>query len=253
MMRIACMIRRGVWAPLITLFFLTAGCGDIFTVTNPGQTLDDDLNDPDMIPILITGLSADVSDFMDDIPFDVARLTDELAGSGSYADTGYFRIGWAVQDEVNNNWEQGHEAAWMAEIHVDRIMNNMDLSGVDYEDYVARAWVLQGVAHRMLGENYCQIVYSDDGEYGNLQPRSVAFDSAMASFNRALALGGEWAMAAHAGLASAYADKDDLSLRYGDGFRPRPGTVESVNHRVFQDDLSGRLSPVPLAAKTKKN
>jgi len=205
MMRIACMIRRGVWAPLITLFFLTAGCGDIFDVSNPGQTLDSDLNDPDMIPILITGLSSDVSDFMDNFPFDVARLSDEMAGSGSYADTGYFRVGWALQDEVNGAWEQAHEAIWMAEVHVDRILNDMDLTGVDYEDYVARAWVLQGVSHRILGENHCQVVYSDEGEYGTLQPRSVAFDSAAAAFNRALSYGGEWAMAAHAGLASAYA------------------------------------------------
>ena len=89
MMRIACMIRRGVWAPLITLFFLTAGCSGLFDVQNPGQTLDSDLNNTDMIPILITGLSSDISDFMDDIPFDVARLSDEMAASGSYADTNY--------------------------------------------------------------------------------------------------------------------------------------------------------------------
>lgn len=212
MMRIACMIRRGVWAPLVTLAFLTAGCGDLFDIQNPGQTLDSDLNDTDMIPILITGLSSDISHFMDDIPFDVARLTDELAGSGSYADTGYFRVGWAVQDEVNNNWEQAHEAAWMAELHVHRILNEMgDLTGVDYEDYIARAFVLQGVAHRMLGENYCQVVYSDDGAYGTLQSRTVAFDSAVAAFNRALSYGSEFATAAHAGLASAYVGLGDWS------------------------------------------
>ena len=187
-MRIACMIRRGVWAPLITLFFLTVGCGDLFDIENPGQTLDSDLNNPDMIPILITGLSADISDFMDNFPFDVARLSDEMAGSGSYADTGYFRVGHAVQDEVNGAWEQAHEAAWMAELHVERIMNDMgDLTGVDWEPYVARAFVLQGVAHRALAENHCQVVYSDEGAFGNLEPRTVAFDSAAAAFSRAKA------------------------------------------------------------------
>ena len=79
MMRIAYMIRRGVWAPLVALVVLTAGCKGIFDIENPGQTLDSDLNNPDMIPILITGLSADVSDFMDNFPFDVARLSDEMA------------------------------------------------------------------------------------------------------------------------------------------------------------------------------
>ncbi len=206
MMKIACTIRRGVWAPLFALFFLTAGCGDLFDITNPGEILDEDLNDPNMIPILITGLSSDVSDFWDNGAFDVARITDEQAGSGSYADTGYFRVGWAQQDQVNGFYEQIHEAIWMAEIHTDRIINDItDKEGTGWEDQVARAFVFQGISHRALGENYCFAVYSDEGAYGDLQPKTVAFDSAVASFTRALSYGSEHAMAAHAGLASAYA------------------------------------------------
>jgi len=204
-MRNTCMFRRGVWAPLIALFFLTAGCGDIFDVENPGEILDSDLNDPELIPVLIVGLSSDVSDFVDNNTFDVARLSDEIAGSGSYADTGYFRVGIAEQDQVNTTWEQAHEAAWMAELHIERIENILEPAEFASSPYVARAYIFEGLAHMSLGENYCQVVYSDPDEYGTLQPKTVAFEKAVTAFTNALAFGNEFDVAAHAGLASANA------------------------------------------------
>ncbi len=205
-MRISCMIRRGVWVPVMALLFVTAGCGDLFDIENPGEILDSDLNDPDLIPVLITGLSSDVSDFFDNAAFDGARLSDELAGSGSYASTGYFRIGHAEQSNVNGIWEQAHEAIWMTQLHVERIQELLEPAAFSANDDVARAYIFSGISHRALGENYCQVVYSEPDDYGNLQPHEVAFDSAVAAFNTALSFGtGEHDVAAHAGLASTYA------------------------------------------------
>lgn len=201
------MLRRGVWT--LGLAVLAAGCGDIFDIENPGEILDEDLNDPNLIDVLITGLSSDVSDFVDNVAFDVARLTDEMAGSGSYADTGYFRTGWAEQGSVGGNWDQAHEAVWMTELHVARIESLLEPSEFQASDLVSRAYVFKGVAHRTLGENYCQVVYSNPDEYGSLQPRSIAFDSAVVAFNQALNFGSEYHTAARAGLASAYAAKGD--------------------------------------------
>ena len=204
-MKVADMIRRGVWAPLVTLFFLTAGCGDLFDIQNPGEILDEDLNDPNLIPVLIVGLSSDVSDFADTQAFDVARLTDELAGSGSYADTGPFRVGWADQDYVAPVWEQAHEARWMAELHIARIESVLEAGEFATSPYVARAYVFEGIAHRALGENYCQVVYSTPEEFSGLQPRTVAFQKAVTAFTNAMSFGDEFDEAAHAGLASVYA------------------------------------------------
>lgn len=205
-MKIASKIRRGLGVSLAVMTL--AACGDVFDIDNPGQILDGDLNDADLIPVLITGLSSDVSDFVDNVAFDVARLTDEMAGSGSYADTGYFRVGDAKQDQVGGNWDQAHEAIWMAELHIERIEELLDGSAFAASDDVARAYVFQGVAHRTLGENYCQVVYSprEGTEYGDLQDHTVSFDKAITSFSAALNHGtGEHDMAAHAGLAQAYA------------------------------------------------
>ncbi|MEQ9568711.1 MAG: RagB/SusD family nutrient uptake outer membrane protein [Longimicrobiales bacterium] len=201
------MLRRGVWT--LGLAVLAAGCGDLFDIENPGEILDDDLNDPELIDVLITGLSSDVSDFVDNVAFDVARLSDEMAGSGSYADTGYFRTGWAEQGSVGGIWDQAHEAVWMSELHIERIEGLLEPGEFSASDPVSRALVFEGVAHRTLGENYCQVVYSDPDEYGSLQPRTVAFDSALVAFNQALTFGSEHHTAARAGLASVYAAKGD--------------------------------------------
>jgi len=213
MMNIAYKIRRGMGVLLAALLVSTAACGDLFDIENPGSILDSDLNDANLISVLITGLSSDVSDFVDNTAFDVARLTDEMAGSGSYADTGYFRVGDAKQDEVNGIWEQAHEAIWMAELHIARIEELVEPAVFNASDDVARAYVFQGISHRTLGENYCQVVYSerDSENYGSLQPHEVAFDHAVVSFTNALSYGSAHATAAHAGLASAYASLGNWS------------------------------------------
>jgi hypothetical protein len=265
------MTRRAVWAPLTAFLFILAGCDGLFDIENPGEILDSDLNDPDLVAVLITGLSSDVSDFVDDAAFDVARLSDELAGSGSYADTGYFRIGWAEQDEVNNGWEQAHEAIWMAQLHVERIQEMLEPADFSANDDVARAWIFQGVSHRALGELYCQVVYSEPEEYGTLQPKTVAFDSARSSFTRALNQGsGAYSTAAHAGLASVYAalgqwdqaaaeaalvpDDFEFLVYYDDNDNDNVVYVES--HRraetsVFQTYSGSFTPPDPRAPHTK--
>ena len=207
MMNITSKIRRGLGIPLAVLTL--AACGDLFDITNPGEILDSDLNDSDLIDVLIVGLSSDVSDYVDNLGFDVARLSDEMAGSGSYADTGYFRTGEAKQDQVNGIWEQAHEAIWMAELHIERMQDLLEPAAFNSDVRVARAYVFQGISHRTLGEAYCQVVYSEPDNYGGLQPRTVAFDKAIESFTNALSYGTQYAEAAHAGLASVYAAKGD--------------------------------------------
>ncbi len=206
MMKIANIVRRGSLAALTGLLLVAVGCGDLFDIENPGQILDTDLDDVELIDVLIVGLSSDVSDFMDNAGFGVARLTDEMAGSGSYSSTGNLRIGIAMQDEVNGIWEQAHEAAWMAELHIARIEELLEPAAFSSDPRIGRAYVFEGIAHRTLGEIYCQVVYSDEDNYGGLQPREVAFDLAVTAFTRALSFGTEFQEAAHAGLASAYAD-----------------------------------------------
>ena len=49
-------------------------------VLNPGSILDEDLTTRDLMPILVSGVSAEFNDIADGYAFTGARLTDDLAG-----------------------------------------------------------------------------------------------------------------------------------------------------------------------------
>ena len=79
-----------------------------------------------------------------------------------------------------------------------------------------------GMAHRMYGENFCQVVYSvgsdfTEPEKGGVLPRTAAFDSAIVSLNKAISIaqaaGGasDIITAAKAGIAQAYVGKNDFA------------------------------------------
>ena len=176
-------------------------------VLNPGRILDEDLNTRELMPIVVSGASAEFNDVVDDYAFEVARLTDDLAGTGSYFTTGKFRRGVmdADDNDVETAWEQVHEAAWAAGGAWERLQNVLEGEASSFEGS-ARLFVLMGLAHRMLGENFCDVTY----DIGPLQPRTAAFDSAIVAFNQAVTIGGaagaaDFVTAAHGGIAQAQA------------------------------------------------
>ena len=174
-------------------------------VLNPGRILDEDLNTRELMPIIVSGASAEFNDIVDDYSFDIARLTDDLAGTGSYFTTGKYRRGVIDSEDgdVETAWEQAHEAAWAAGGAWERLQNVLEGDANSFEG-AARLFVLMGSAHRMLGENFCEVTY----DIGPLQPRTAAFDSAIAAFNQAVTIGSaagatNFVTAAHGGIAQA--------------------------------------------------
>jgi hypothetical protein len=183
------------------------GCEGVFDIENPGEILDDDLNDSELIPVISTGLSSDFSDIVDGLALDVGRSSDEMAGSGSYSNTGRFRRGILDADDVEGEWEQAHEARWMAEIHIERIQQLIPET-FDGNWHVARAYVFMGLAHRILGENYCEVSY----DAGPAVARTEAFTRAIDAFNQALAhadTSPDIQAAAYGGIAQAYVGLGD--------------------------------------------
>ena len=190
--------------PAVAAFAVVlSGCS--LEVLNPDNIQDADLVDPALMPILVNGVSSEYNDFADDLAFDIAILSDEMAGTGSYSSTQEYRQGFFDQEDSESNWAQTHEANWSADQAIQRLQ---EVSEVDEEfDYntsvdAARAWVIKGFANVRLGENFCYAVYN----VGPSAPRTAAFDTAIAAFNVALGLGGisaEWVTAARAGIAQA--------------------------------------------------
>lgn len=178
-------------------------------VKNPGAILDEDLNEPELMRVVAAGVSAEFSDVVDGIAFTMARLTDEMVGSGSYGDTGRLRRGIIQSDDTNGEWEQTHEAAWSAEQAIERFRNVL---GQDAETspFTARSYLFEGLGHRILGEVFCEVAY----DAGPAEPKTGAFERAITSFNNAIAAAqtpesAEFKTAAYGGLAQAYVGMDD--------------------------------------------
>ncbi len=187
-------------AALLAVFVLV-GCD--LEVLNPGSILDEDLNTRDLMPILVSGVSAEFNDIGDSYAFDIARLTDDLSGTGSYFTTGQYRRGVFDNENSEGHWEQTHEAAWAAGGAWERLEVVLGAEASTF-DGSARVFLLMGLAHRILGENFCDVVY----DKGPLQPREAAFDSAIVALNQAVSIGtaagaSDFVTAARGGIAQA--------------------------------------------------
>ena len=197
---------RSVTGAVLLVFLslaVVAGC-DVFGVESPGVIRDEDLDDPRSIGPLVTGMSADVSNFLDDTAFLVARMTDEMTASGSYFLSGQVRRGFLDPDDADTYWEAAQKARFAAESGLER-MQEVLAEDFDGNELTARAYLYAGLSNRMLGENFCRVSY-DNSE---AQPTSVAFERAITALTTAIEQAGkaeeeDLLQAAYGGRAQAY-------------------------------------------------
>ncbi len=178
-----------------------SGCD--LEVLNPGAIQDGDLNTPELMPVLVAGVSAEYNDVQDNYAFDIARLTDEAAGTGSYGSTQDFRTGFYTDQDAEGDWEQMHEAAWAADQAWTRLQEVLE-GAESTSANGARLFVYRGHAFMRLGEAYCNVAF----DVGPSEPRSAAFARAEGAFNQALTIATaanstQWRLAALMGLAQA--------------------------------------------------
>jgi len=215
--------RRGGLRPLLLggLVVLASGCS--LDVVNPGAITDESLNTADLMPVVVNGIANEFNQNFDNQSFDVLRMTDEAAGTGSYFETGRQRRGAVDWDETSGDWAQFHETIWTGRSAWE-LMGNIEDYDRDSSVDAARAWLMIGHAHRFFGEVFCQVVYSvgptvEEAVQGGVLPRTATFDSAIVALNKAItiaqAAGGSLAdsivTAARGGIAQAYANKGDFT------------------------------------------
>lgn len=181
---------------------LLSGCD--FGVTNPGRIQEKDLNTVQGMSTLVTGMSADFSYIYDDLSFTGARLSDELAASGSYYLTSQLRHGKIDPEDANFYWEGVQQARFVAENGLERMQ---EVLGNDFNGnpLTARAYLFAGFSNRIIAENFNQDVI--DG--GEAQPINTTFQRAVGHFENALqqsqAAGeDEYVTAANGGLAQVH-------------------------------------------------
>ena len=222
-------------APMLLAAFgvLLAGCD--LEVLNPGAILDDDLNTPELMPIVVNGVSSEFNDVTDALSYNVARLTDDMSGTGSYFETGRYRRGLFDDEDSEGTWEQMHEAAWAAGIAWERLIEVLGEDAARSSVDSAKLFALMGHAHRMLGENFCDMAY----DKGPLQPRTASFDSAIVSFEQAITIGNaagasadDWVTSAHAGLAQAYVGLGDWASAVDEASQV---PIDFVHNAIYAD------------------
>lgn len=239
--------RRAAVAPLaVALAVVASGCD--LEVLNPGAIQDDDVSTADLMPVLAAGVSAEFNDVMDNIAFDVARLSDEAAGTGSYSETQVFRQGILDWEDTDGQWEQMHEAAWSAEQAWVRFQSVLEAAAGSNPD-AAKLFTLMGHAYRILGETFCHSVF-DIGPGGD---RALFFDSAIAAFNQAITIGtgvggaaDRWVTSARAGIAASYVGKGDWANavtwanQVPTAFRDTASYHQNANNNIIWQESWGR-------------
>ena len=209
--------RPGTYLVPALALFVAAGCDT--DVTNPGPVQDQFLDSLNAHAAVVKGASRNFSNALAQIAYWGGALTYEINPAGS---TGSFGIPSSVQDgrlELNfsGDWNRAQLARWAAENAVERFQRALaDIPGAPaFASYgpAAEASLLAGYANRLIGENFCQVVF--DG--GGPESFTVGLTRAEAAFSQAntIATGSgddAIATAALAGRASVRADLASYGL-----------------------------------------
>jgi hypothetical protein len=161
---------------------LTAvACKGFLEVSNPGPIADASLFTPDAVPSLVTGISSDFSNVLDEITRISSITGDESAHGGSYGQEGLWVRGIIRPEDVNGLWSGLHQVRFEAESGVER-MKAMTGFSYDKSALAARANMFAGIANRTLGEMACEAVFDN----GPAQANTVHFSRAEAHFSEAI-------------------------------------------------------------------
>jgi hypothetical protein len=209
-------MRDGIRTACCTLLAVAATAGCDTKVSNPGPVPDEFLQDESIhaaATALVNGTGRAIAVGLNYIAYTGGAVTRELHPAGS---TGSFGITprWqrgeldAGDRDLNDHWEFGQRARWMAEDAVRRLVAagppapGAAISVAQYNTLLQRAHLYVGFANRLLGENMCDAVF--DG--GSQMPNAEYFARAEAAFTKAIDMTGgtaEQRTAAYAGRAAA--------------------------------------------------
>jgi starch-binding outer membrane protein, SusD/RagB family len=187
-----------------------AACG-LLDVEAPGRIADENLNSVDAIPAIVTGMSYDLAQSLDNSIETISLASGELWHGGSY-NLGDIPRGIILDEDVNGEWSTMQQARWVAEDGIRRIGTLLDESDFNKSPFVARAYMLAGIANRQLGENLCETVI--DG--GALQPHTIHFSRAEEQFDKAIQIGQAAGASAADYVTGAYAGRASVRAWQGD-------------------------------------
>ena len=173
----------GVIATAALLAPVLAGC----EVTNPGPVEDKFLNLQAAHQASVTGAERQLAVATGQIAYTTALAAREIMPGGQTGNGGHIPIVQAGHMPVNSEggqWQDAHQARWIAEEAIRRFTSG-DTETV-LPSVLAEAYLMAGLANRLLGETYCEAVF--DG--GAAEPNIRYFERAEKHLTNALAAGG---------------------------------------------------------------
>lgn len=194
----------------LSLMLALSAC-DIFDVESPGRIADDDLNDPDAAPGIVTGMSYDVAGATNSLNDLTALAAGELFHGGSY-DWADIPRGIILPEDVNGTWGSLMQARYVTTSGVVRLQGMFTPEEFAKHPLVARAYLLGGFANRMVGENVCESVV----EGGGAQPNTVEFENGITAFTNAIQIGTAAGSGSSDVVNAAYAGRASLKAWMGD-------------------------------------
>lgn len=186
---VACAGRTAGSAVLAVVVTLATGCD--LTVSNPSQILEEDIRHPTILNAVLTGAESDYGRGLTQqggggLAIAGGLLTDELVHSGSYVGLAGPARGLAGDDwvEAQSRWSEPSRARFTTENAIDVAFDVLTELGEDPDAHpgVARVTFFAGMAHRALGDNFCNVVY--DG--GPLLPYTDAYPRAIEHFENTI-------------------------------------------------------------------
>lgn len=158
-------------------------------VTNPGRYEDKFLDLPAAHTAVVNGSSRLLSDGLNEVAYTTAAITRELFPGGSTSSFGITprqQTGILAFDDEHVSWTSNQRARFVAEQAYERFKAERGQAGEPFESYEpgARAALWAGYANRILGENWCQVIF--DG--GSPVPGDSALKRAEYWFTQALSI-----------------------------------------------------------------
>jgi len=201
--RRTCSRARVTTATLAVL--LVAGCGDLLDVDNESDILDEDLNTPDAIAPVVTGVAGDFGAFYSQTAHNVGLAAFELWHTGSHGDDretdeGFMR---RPSSQGNGGYNSASRAYWVATDAQRRIREAFPDDAESREE-MAQVVVWGGFTLLMAADNWCAFTF----DAGPAVTPAEVYERAEADFTRALdiataANSPTWQLRALAGRARA--------------------------------------------------
>jgi hypothetical protein len=177
------------WAAGALALLALAGCD--FKVTNPGPVDDRYLDDARAHAAVVQGAVRSLGQSLNYVSYTTAAITRELFPAGSTSSFGITPRQQqgilAFDDEsINAPWLAAQRARFIAESGFERFAAERTEAKKSIDDYPegARAALYAGYANRILGDNWCQVLF--DG--GPAVPADSALKRAEAWFTRAYSI-----------------------------------------------------------------